>query len=222
LQINNFEDSSKDPVTPHLPQLSSKSIIGNTSKENNLKSISYRKYGTSPPKKIKVPAAYSCNKDLPYKDMSEAKKMISFFEQRSKRNQLKFTFCETIIAFLCSSRCMNAKLTGKKKLYNKSNIVIEEFLDITFIIQKLEEFEKFKLTAFSREQLALFNFISKELISLDTEKILSHRMTTMKNFNKDKENMVNIILKFKEKLKNPEDLDPIDKKLFELINEEFK
>jgi hypothetical protein len=154
--------------------------------------------------------------------MSEAKKMISFFEQRNKRHELKFTFCETIIAFLCCNKCMNAKLSGKKKLYNKSNIVIEEFLDITFIIHKLEEFEKFKLTAFSKEQLALFNFISKELISLDTEKILSHRMTTMKNFNKDKENMVNIILQFKEKLKNSEDLDPMDRKLFELINEEFK
>ncbi len=117
---------------------------------------------------------------------------------------------------------MGPLLTRKKKLYDRSNIVINEFLDITFIVHKLEEFEKFKMTAFSREQLALFNFISKELISLDDIKTQAHGMTSMKTFNKDKENMVNVILKFKEKLKNSEQIDPIDIKLFELINEEFK
>lgn len=162
------------------------------------------------------------NRNTQQEEESEAKKIISIFEQRNKKNEIKFSFCETITAFLCCKNCMGPLLTRKKKLYDRSNIVINEFLDITFIVHKLEEFEKFKMTAFSREQLALFNFISKELISLDDIKTQAHGMTSMKTFNKHKENMVNVILKFKEKLKNSEQIDPIDIKLFELINEEFK
>jgi hypothetical protein len=164
----------------------------------------------------------STRKILPSDQPNEAKRIISFFEQRKTRHHLKFSFCEIIMGFLCCRICVNGSLNAKKKLYRKSNFVVEEFLDITYIIQKLEEFEKFKLTAFSQEQLALFNFISKELISLDSQKTKVHRMTSLKNFNKDKENLVNVILKFKEKLKNNNELDPVDKKLYELINEEFK
>lgn len=117
---------------------------------------------------------------------------------------------------------MGLLLRKKKILYDRSNLVVNEFLDISFIIHKLEEFEKFKLTAFSPEQLALFNFISKELISLNTEKTNLHRMTSIRNFNKDKINLVCMILNFKEKMKNSENIDPIDAKLYELINEELK
>lgn len=173
-------------------------------------------------RKRNMPLCVDPTKMLPDKYLSEAKKMILHLEKRNNRNNLKFSFYEIILAFTCCRLCIKKNLDTKRKLYNKSKILIEEFLDITFIFQKLEEFEKFKLTTFSSEQLALFNFISKEIISLDNTKIEKHSMTLMKNFNKDKENLVNLILQFKERMKNNEELDLIDKKLFDLINDEFK
>jgi hypothetical protein len=98
---------------------------------------------------------------------------------------------------------------------------VEEFMDITHIIQKLEEFEKFKIVMFNSEQLALFNFISKELMSLDELKLNNHDMTIFKNFGKDKENLAQIIMNFREKIKFM-NVDDIDRKLFSLLNEEMK
>jgi hypothetical protein len=189
---------------------------------NNSEQPKSFKFTQSPNRKSTVPLSIDPSKMLPEKNLSEAKKMISLLEKRNTRNQLKFTFCEIVLGFICCSFCINSTLNTKRKLYKKSKILIEEFLDITFIFHKLEEFEKFKLTAFSAEQLALFNFISKELISLDNKKTQTHYMTLMKNFNKDKENLVNLIIQFKEKMKNNEELDSVDKKLFDFINDEFK
>jgi hypothetical protein len=152
---------------------------------------------------------------------TDAKELINILKSKNKGNQLKFSFWEIFIAFLCCSSCMNSKLKSKKRLYTKSHFALEDFMDITFIIQKLEEYEKFKIVMLNTQQLALFNFISKELMSLDENKLEKHVMTHFKNLDKDKENLANIIIEFREKLANSK-LDERDKKLYDLLTEEFK
>jgi hypothetical protein len=169
------------------------------------------------------PLTLNENKDkTKRRKVSEARELLDMLERKFKKHKLKFTFLEAIFAFLCCSMFQKKSLVTKKKLYDKSNFVVEEFLDITYIIQKLEEFEKFKIVLFKSEQLALFNFISKELISLDGEKTKNHSMTKLKALNKDKEHLADIILKYRKKIDNNQNLNNIDKKLFSLLDEEFK
>jgi hypothetical protein len=169
------------------------------------------------------PLSLNDNKDKRIKrKVSEAREILDILERKFKKHKLKFTFTEAIIAFLCCSIFQKKSLISKKKLYDKSNFVVEEFLDITYIIQKLEEFEKFKIVILKSEQIALFNFISKELISLDGEKTKNHSMTKLKALNKDKEHLADIILKYRKKMQTSESLNNIDKKLISLLDEEFK
>ncbi len=104
----------------------------------------------------------------------------------------------------------------------KSNIFVEEYMDITYIINKLEELEKIKIVLLNPEQLALFNFLSKELISLDETKIRNHDITIFKQFCSSKENLANDIVRFKEKLSKQGILNSTDSKLYSFLYDEFK
>ena len=95
-------------------------------------------------------------------------------------------------------------------------------MDITYIIAKLEEFEKLKIVVFNSQQLALFNFISKEFISLNDEKIKNNNLTRMKSFIKNKEDLANLIINFKDKINSNSEVKQRDRKLFDLIIEELK
>ena len=117
---------------------------------------------------------------------------------------------------------MNSTLKHKSELYKKGKSIVNDFLDISNIFNKLEEFKKFKIVLLKSEQLALFNFISKELISLYDRRLKSHSVTYHKMFENDKENMASIILGFREKMKNNLQLEEIDKKLYNFLNDEFK
>ena len=110
---------------------------------------------------------------------------------------------------------------GTIKLYKKINSSISQFFDITYIILKLEEFEKFKVVMLKSEQLALFNFISRELISLDEDKLNNREINKLLLMDKNKENLARMILEFRDKIEMNMN-DDVDKKLFELLNEIFK
>jgi hypothetical protein len=130
---------------------------------------------------------------------TNANEIIRNIESKNKNHELKFTFYEVFLAFCCFDYCNKAKLISKKKLYTKSKFAIDNYMDITYIIQKLEEFEKFKIVMLTTQQYALFNFISKEMISLDENKLNKHEMTQFKRLEKDQEYLVNIILECREK-----------------------
>jgi hypothetical protein len=153
---------------------------------------------------------------------NDAKDVLKYLEDKQKKHRLKFTFAETIKGFMCCKSCQKPYLREKMKLYNKSNSAVQDFLDITFIIQKLEELEKLKIVMFNSEQLALFNFISKEVISLDDEKLKHHNLTQMKNLGKNKEDLANLIIAFKNKIYSNKDVKNSDLKLFNLLNEELR
>ncbi|CAD8065137.1 unnamed protein product [Paramecium primaurelia] len=59
------------------------------------------------------------------------------------------------------------KKEGKYKQLNYSVSKLEKCLDILFIIDKLQEIDKLKMILLSKEQVQLFEFLPKPLISLD-------------------------------------------------------
>ena len=63
--------------------------------------------------------------------------------------------------------CAGNELNDKANLYDIAKIVLDDYLDISCIIQKLEELEKLKLVCLTYEQLALFNYIAKDLCIMD-------------------------------------------------------
>ena len=154
-------------------------------------------------------------------DNSKAKIILSILESKESRYILKFSFLDTIKIFLRTNFCFSQKLMLKSNLYKKSYQTIEEYFDICNLLNKLEELEKLKIILFDKEQLSLFNFISKELISFDLEKLNS--MSHLKNFNKNKENCVQMILKFLENYKlNNNITSDVNQKLYDLLDADLR
>jgi hypothetical protein len=167
------------------------------------------------------------------KNFNRAKQTLFNLNFQKKRKEISFSFCEIISAYFCWCICLKIfskseyikKLKLKKSLYNKSQYAISNFFDITYIINKLEEFEKLKLVILDSKQIALFNFISKELISLDESKIKNHYLSSMRGFTKNKENMTNLIIELRQRIRNSSNVNVvgnIDKKLLNLLNDEFR
>lgn len=65
----------------------------------------------------------------------------------------------------------------KRELYDKSDTSVLQFLEIAYLISKLEEFERLKIVLFSKEQLAIFNLKTIELISVSYEISRFHYFT---------------------------------------------
>jgi hypothetical protein len=170
--------------------------------------------------------------DMPKKAVIELDKRIkinhdvrNLMKKINKINRgymISFSFMEIVQIFFCCQACANKKLNLKKKLYMKSNFFVEQYMDITYIINKLEELEKLKIVLLNPEQLALFNFLSKELISEDETKIRNHDITVYKKFCSSKDNLANVIVRFKEKINKHGILSHTDSKLYSFLYDEFK
>ena len=124
---------------------------------------------------------------------------------------------------ICCSNCYSNVLIDKKYLYSKTKNIVNEFLDITFLIQKLEEAEKLKFVILSTNQLALFKFISKDFCSLNKEKIESNYIHKYKNLFNSEKQMLQVAIQYKNLLlSNRRIKSNVDEKLVELLSEEIK
>ena len=111
----------------------------------------------------------------------------------------------------------------KSNLYDKAKIELDDVFDVSYIIQKLEEIEKLKIICLTFEQCALFNYITKDLCSLDEIKQDEDNYNRSKESNKyDKDKLAEIISKFICKDANDDKgLSEIDKK-YDLLNDDLK
>jgi hypothetical protein len=155
------------------------------------------------------------------KRIYHVRQLLRKFNNRSLKYLIHFSLLEIFQAFCCKT-LSNKSLDLKKKLYLKSKNYIDQYLDFTFIISKLEELEKLKIVMLNTEQLALFNFVSKELISHDQNKVKNHDISIYKKFCSSKENLANVIISFKEKLNKDKILSHTDSKLYSFLNDEIK
>jgi hypothetical protein len=151
----------------------------------------------------------------------EKKKIVKFLEN-SKNNLLTLSWTEIIQMYCCFS--VPFSLREKRNLYEKSLNSLKELLDISYILQKIESFEKLKLLLLSYDQLVLFKYVSKDLCSLYESKYAKPTINHLKEINNDNiEKLSETILKFKGRFKkHTDDLTEFDKKLFDLLRDDLK
>lgn len=164
------------------------------------------------------------NKSLKY--LNEAKS--------SQKSKLKFSFWE-IIRSIFFPFCLSKRHKSKLKLYQRASNDLMKYINIKELVQTLQQLEKLKVVVFNKNQLALFNFLSKPLITLDgkTENNeedesfsdlsgtkVSRIMRYMQG-NNIKEQCKDIISYYNNLLETG-DYSEIDKKLFELLDDDFR
>jgi hypothetical protein len=160
------------------------------------------------------------------KSEHEVKDLIqTIISIKSDKHNLNFSLFEIFKLFAC--RCfIKRNLNSKYLLYNKSSQILDEILDLCNIIHKLEELEKLKMILLSKEQLALFNFISKDWCSLNNTKLINSKINEMKEFNKNQESLAKVFVGFLKELGNKsehdEEVNEVNEKLLDFLHEDFK
>ncbi len=147
--------------------------------------------------------------------------IIEKMNKNGKKNFLCFNYREMVMMLLCN-KFLDDKLKQKNDLYEKSVGILDDYLDISYIIQKLEEFEKLKLICLTDEQLALFNLTAKDFCSLNNDKQRQKIFNRFKEYNKDNARLVNTLFNFKQKYNERKNLSVTDKRIFELLREDLK
>jgi hypothetical protein len=151
----------------------------------------------------------------------ESKIILESMDRRKLNKKFKLSFFSVILKPCCSC-FVKPRTRLKYSLYNKALKILISYLDISNIVHKFEEFEKLKLILFNEEQLAMFQFIAKDFCSLNELIEQKSEITRLKNLTKDKENLVKLILGYKEKMKNSNNMSSIDQKLLALMDSDLK
>jgi hypothetical protein len=147
--------------------------------------------------------------------------ILKVIESHQKNYRLKFTSTEILLMNFLP--CFKKKeLKEKFLLYEKSLESLNDYLDISYIITKLEELEKLKLLLLSYDQLAVFNFISKDFFTLDELTHHENKIGKYRQFQKDNKQLANTIAKFKVRIQESDNLSEIDKKIYDLLREDLK
>ena len=106
----------------------------------------------------------------------------------------------------------------KKELFEKGVALIEKQINFIYFLQLTHDFENLKKLVLNKEQLILFNLISKPELSLSSK--------TNNDFDADYErcnyDTIKIILDYFEKLRlNPELATEIDRKLISFMDDDL-
>ena len=137
--------------------------------------------------------------------------------------QIHFTFCDILLLYTCRC-CARTKAKKMFRLLQKSEPILDELLDIRIFVRKLDELDKLKMVLLSEKQVALFNFISKEMCSLDPEKLKQSEMYNFKRKIRDVNELGKKVIEYIEELgeKGERPKNAIDEKLLNLLHDEVK
>lgn len=124
-----------------------------------------------------------------------------------------------IIKYYVFRCCIKKPLRNKFSLYKKCKNVLDRFLDISFIIKKLDEFEKFKTLILNDEQVKVFNYVSKDHCSLN-KNLLHHSLTKMSTRNMATNKIIDGILENYLKHSNILEND-VDIRLLKLLQDDI-
>jgi hypothetical protein len=153
---------------------------------------------------------------------SSITKIIDSVKKKYTERKLKLSFCETLMKPCCRGTATK-QVRMKYNLFDKASKALIEYMDITKIVHQLDEYQKFKVTLLNCEQLAMFQFISKDICTLEEQVKLNSEITRMKAFVNNKEQMVEMLIDYKSKIDNSGNpITPLDKKLFEMIDADVK
>ena len=146
---------------------------------------------------------------------------IKDYNRKKETSKLKFTKFELLSVYLC--KCFANKNTKfKKALYDKSSTYLNSIIDISNVVCKLEELEKLKLILLSNEQLALFQYIAKDYVSMNSEvSKQKNKMTAKKKLYRSETHLGNTINNFFKQMKIDNFINSIDDKIIELLDEDL-
>ena len=123
------------------------------------------------------------------------------------------------------------ELKLKFKLYQKSSGYLMKYIDIFYLIRMVDDVQKLKSILLNNHQIALFNYISKPMISLhnddEKEEGFENYLSHLEKFfilskSNQKELLTQDIIKYYGELKANGGWTLIDKKLFDYLDEKFK
>ena len=105
-----------------------------------------------------------------------------------------------------------------RKIYKKE-------IDIAKILKRIQDIEKLKYLLMSEEQIALFDVLEKPLIYLKDEPLIDSSPFVLKSKRSSEKQKINhdaynYYLELEKK--KIEDMQPIDQKLFMLVDKKFK
>jgi hypothetical protein len=147
----------------------------------------------------------------------EYKELMKTLILRKNKSSLKIHFREILIKLFCPYK-LSQETRNKFILYQKSIYILNNILDISSIIGKLEEFEKLKFVIFNRDQYVLFEFISKYVMSLNQENEINSVVTKYKLRSMNTEYMEKTFIESLKQISREKDKSNITKKLFAMIN----
>lgn len=123
--------------------------------------------------KEKDPPNLKIEKEIPLKD-SDRMMTTSQNNEGQGHTPMNVKFCDYILYQIKRSCKCKKRHNKKDKLIRKADKLMTEELDVLTILQKIHEIEKIKLIIFNKDQLMLFNSITKPLVFIDEQdKMLS-------------------------------------------------
>jgi len=139
-----------------------------------------------------------------------------------KQSKINFNFWDYLK--LKGKKVFFRETTFKDKLFERAQEVFENEIDIVKILQKLQDIEKLKHLLLSDQQIVLFNLMEKPMIFLP-ENIRSSRKSLLMELSQQKISMksqMNEAFSYYQELENKDISDPIDKKLFVMVERRIK
>jgi hypothetical protein len=149
-----------------------------------------------------------------------------YFKIRNRleiRNNIKFSNSEILFLNFCRFCIKNKRLKRKNDLFQMGEEKLEEMFEVFYLMKKFEEVEKLKTIMMNKQQLALFNLSSQEMISPYSENLNNCEFSKLKEFQSNPEKMNDEIDRFKDTLNDDEEsLDAVDRRLFNHLPLEIK
>ena len=224
--LYDYDFSEENKTTIELPSIKTK--IKTKENTDNTSNLSKPK-SKIPQNQINSPSDISAIRDLSDNSISGresneipiSKRICDAIDVKNGagKKKLRFTYFEMIFGICNHSK----EYQIKKKLYTKSQKAVRNYLEISYIISKLDELDKLQYAIFSKEQTALFKFVSKNLYSLDVKKMKKNPMNKYRGRLEDEFIMGSTYINYKDSLCSGKKMrSKIDSRLLDLLNEELK
>lgn len=155
-----------------------------------------------------------------------SKTIEEFIKLNEKNQQIRFNIMDFIKLMI--KRISRFSLNFKEKLYIRAHKVFETEIDIVKILQRIQDIEKLKYLLFDDQQLLLFDMLEKPMIFAEEEEEKMRQSfsppagTRRESVFDPKLSKVHRAFDYYVELGTRKDCNPLDKKLFHLIDKRFK
>jgi len=153
----------------------------------------------------------------------QLKSLDEFVRISEKKTQISFSFFGFLK--LLMKKFGRISLDFKEKLFIRTQQVFEDEIDIVKILKRIQDIEKLKYLLLNDQQMMLFDVLEKPMIFVENQKEHHALASFVLSPNRKKLNVDLKIRKafdFYQELEKKSSRDPIDEKLFLLIDKRFQ